>query len=271
MVFEDDFPLNGELDAGGGTGSVNSNNEKGLGGFQIHLWDGMGKFGDFTGQMSYDMFNQPLTNSLAGTIDPNNGLDACPISANPRQGTIPGTVPDPANPGKFLPIPDPTQTGKTGMIVTCPEFESDGITPSPLAGQVVVDNLMPGQWAAIATPGADRIARGEEWLQTNTLDGQKGHDVFTRMREPSYFQEYGPAGFHNSIGFANPAIINGRKAGVCAGTDPTITGTNCNNTLKGRVTGERLSRTPDERLYTSGSRDTFYWTQCYGSFGDPDG
>ena len=24
----------------------------------------------FTGQMTYDMFNQPLTNSLAGTIDP---------------------------------------------------------------------------------------------------------------------------------------------------------------------------------------------------------
>jgi len=35
--------------------------------------------------------------------------------------------------------------------------------------------------------------------------------------------------------------------------------------------GERLSRTPDERLYGSGSHDAFAWTQCYVSFGDPDG
>jgi hypothetical protein len=266
MVFEDDFPLNGEIDTGGGVGTVNSANEQGLGGFQIHLWDAMAKFGDFTGQMSYDMFNQPLTNSLAGTIDPISGVDACPISLNSRIGTIP----DPNNPGKF--ILDPTQTGKTGMIVTCPTFEADGVTPSPLAGQAVVDNLMPGQWAGIATPGADRIARGEEWLQTNTLDGQKGHDVFTRIEEPSFFQEYGPAGFHNAIGFANPKIINARKPGVCSGQDPNLPGTgNCLNTLKGKVTGERLSRTPDERLYSSGSRDAFYWTQCYVSFGDPDG
>src|SRR5437588_4661528 len=218
--------------------------------------------------MSYDMFNQPLTNSLAGTIDPLTGKDACPISVTPRQGMIqdPNFPNDPTKQ-----IPDPTQTGKTGMIVTCPEFEADGVTPSPLAGQAVVDNLMAGRWGVIASPGADRIARGEEWLQTNTLDGQKAHDSFTRIGEPSFFQEYGPAGYHVSIGFANPAIINARKAGVCNGTDPTITGTNCNNTITGRVTGERLSRTPDERLYSSGSHDAFYWTQCFVSFGDPDG
>ncbi len=79
------------------------------------------------------------------------------------------------------------------MIVTCPKYESDGKTLSPLAGQAVIANLMPGRWGVIATPGADRIARGEEWLQTNTLDGQKAHDVFTRIGEPSYFQEFGPA------------------------------------------------------------------------------
>ena len=265
FVFEDDFPLNGEHDSGGGAGPVNSNNEPGLGGFQIHLWDAMGGNGDFTGQMTYDMFNQPLSNSLAGTLDPLTGKDACPISAYSRVGTIP----DPNNSGQF--IPDPTQTGITGMIVTCPTFESDGVTPSPLAGQAVIANLMPGRWGVIATPAADRIARGEEWHQTNTLDGQKAHDVFTRIGEPSYFQEFGPAGYHVSIGFANPAIINARKASVCGGTDPNITGQNCTNTITGRVTGERLSRTPDERLYSSGSHDAFYWTQCYVSFGDPDG
>ena len=123
----------------------------------------------------------------------------------------------------------------------------------------------------IATPGADRIARGEEWLQTNTLDGQKAMDAFIRIGEPAYFQEYGPAGYHDSIGFANPAIINARHAGVCNGTDLNVTGKDCLNTLKGKVTGERLSRTPDERLYSSGSHDTYAFTQCYVSFGDSDG
>jgi len=191
---------------------------------------------------------------LAGTLDPTTGLDACPVSVNSRQGSN-----------------DPTQTGKTGMIVTCPRFEADGKTPSPLAGQAVVRQLNAGPMGRNCNAGSRPDRRGEEWLQTNTLDGQKGHDVFTRIEEPSYFQEYGPAGFHNAIGFANPKIINSRKAGVCAGTDPFLTGTNCSNTLKGKVTGERLSRTPDERLYSSGSHDAFYWTQCYVSFGDPDG
>ncbi len=256
VVFEDDFPLNGEQDAGGGV-DVLAPNEPGLGGFQIHLWDAMGGNGDFTGQMTYDMFNQPLTNSLDGSIDPVTGLNACPVSQLGLNSN--GT---PSGNG-----------GITGMIVTCPKYEGDGTAQilSPLAGQAVVANLMPGRFGVIATPGADRIARGEEWLQTNTLDGQKAHDSFIRIGEPSFFQEYGPAGYHVVIGFANPAIINARKAGVCNGTDINVTGTNCTNTVTGKVTTERMSRTPDERLYSSGSHDSFYWTQCYVSFGDPDG
>jgi hypothetical protein len=265
FVFEDDSPLNGEHEGGGGV-DAGLATEPGLGGFQLHLWDAFGGNGDFSGQMTYDMFNQPLTNSLAGQKDPSTGFDACPISVGSRTGTIP----DPNNPGKF--IPDPTQTGITGMIVTCPKYESDGKTLSPLAGQAVIANLMPGRWGVIASPAADRIARGEEWLQTNTLDGQKAHDSFTRIGEPSFFQEYGPASYHVSIGFANPKIINSRLAGVCSGNDPSLPGAgNCHYTVKGKVTGERLSRTPDERLYSSGSHDAFYWTQCFASLGDPDG
>ncbi len=259
FVFEDDFPLNGEQDAGGGV-DVLAPLEPGLGGFQIHLWDAMGGNGDFTGQMTYDMFNQPLTNGLDGTPDPVTGMNACPIQYSPVSTSNPsGTAADP---------------GTTGMIVTCPKYEADGKTLSPLAGQALIKNLMPGRWGVIATPAADRIARGEEWHQTNTLDGQKAHDSFIRIGEPSYFQEFGPAGYHVTIGFANPAIINSRAAGVCAGTDAFLdlpAGSKCNNTVTGTVTTERMSRTPDERLYSSGSHDSFYWTQCYASLGDPDG
>jgi hypothetical protein len=255
FVFEDDFPLNGEQDAGGGV-DVLAPNEPGLGQFNITIFDDAGGTGDVTGQVNYDMFNQPLSNSLAGTIDPATGLDACPISKISRIG---------AN--------DPNQTGITGTIVTCPKYEGDGTKQilSPLAGQAIVNNMMPGRYGIVANPGADRIARGEEWLQTNTLDGQKAHDSFLRVGEAGYFQEYGPAGYHVSIGFANPKIINARLAGVCNGTDINITGTNCSNTVKGKITTERMSRTPDERLYSSGSNDSFAFTQCYVSFGDPDG
>jgi hypothetical protein len=157
------------------------------------------------------------------------------------------------------------------MIVTCPKYEADGRTLSPLAGQAVIANMYPGRYGVVAIPGADRIARGEEWLQTNTLDGQKAHDSFLRIGEPSFFQEYGPAGYHVSIGFANPKTIQSRLAGVCKGTDPNITGTNCTNSVTGVVTTERMSRTPDERLYSSGDNSSFAFTQCYVSFGDPDG
>jgi hypothetical protein len=247
-VFEDDFPLNGEQDSGGGI-DVLATNEPGLGGFSIVLWDDMGGSGDVTGQMTYDMFNQPLANSLDGYIDPATGKNACPI----------------------------TQLGQgiTGTIVTCPKYESDGVTLSPLAGEAVVKNLMPGRFSVQAIPGADRIARGEEWLQTNTLDGQKAHDSFLRIGEPEYFQEFGPANYHVNIGFANPAIINSRKAAICSGTDPNAPTPgqtySCTSTVTGKVTTERMSRTPDERLYSSGSRDSFYFSQCYISVGDPDG
>ena len=93
FIFEDDFPLNGENDAGGGV-DVLAPNEPGLGGFNLELWDAMGGNGDFTGQMTYDMFNQPLSNSLDGTLDPVSGLNACPISQqtliNPVQAGITG-------------------------------------------------------------------------------------------------------------------------------------------------------------------------------------
>jgi hypothetical protein len=114
FVFEDDQPLNGEHDSIGNDAGVNFAAEPGLGHFNITLFDDAGGTGDATGQMTYDMFNQPLANSLAGTLDPLTGLDACPISTNPLDPT------------------DPTATGITGMIVTCLTYEADASVDRPL-------------------------------------------------------------------------------------------------------------------------------------------
>jgi len=258
FVYEDDHPLNGEHDAGGGV-DVISPNEAGLGGFNITIVDLVGMSGDAAGQLTYDEFGQPLSNSLAGTIDPVTKVDACPIVKNPNTGFDGATNPN----------------GMTGMIPVCPKYEADGTTLSPLAGQAVVANMPPGRYGIIATPAADRIARGEEWLQTNTLDGGKDHEAFLKAGEPAYFQEFGPASFHVSIGFANPKIINDQATnsagtGLCDAA-PNGGGQTCNEIVKGQVTGSRMSRPSDERLYGSGSRDTFGYTQCYASLGSPDG
>jgi uncharacterized repeat protein (TIGR01451 family) len=248
FVFADDNPLNGENDAGGGI-DILAPNEAGLGGFEIKLFDQAGGLGDATGQITYDMFNMPVSNALAGTIDPTTGQDACPITKK--------------------------SDGIVGMIPTCPRFMADGRTPSPLAGQALVANLYPGLYEIVATPGADRIARGEEWLQTNTLDGGKPHEAFIKPNEPGYFQEFGPGGFHVSIGFANPKIINDRLrnsagTGICD-APPAGGGLDCSASLVAQVTNTHMSRTPDQRLYSSGDYTNYGFTTCYLSLGPADG
>lgn len=237
FIFEDDSPLNGEVDTGGGI-DVLAPNEPGLGGFNLVLLDQAGGMGDPAGQITYDMFGMPVSNSLAGTIDPATGLDACPISQ--KSG------------------------GLVGVIPTCPKHESDGTTLSPLAGHAIIANMYPGLYEVMASAGADRIASGEEWLQTNTLDGTKAIEAFIKAGEPAYFQEFGPGGYHIAMGFANPKIINDRKNAICA------TAGNCTGNFYGMVTGTRMSRTPDQRVYSSGSYDTYSFTQCYVSLGAPD-
>ncbi len=257
-VFEDDYPLNGEPDGGGGV-DVLANQEPGLGDFQIIIWDSAGGIGDDTGQMTYDMFNVPLTNALNGTPDPNTGLNACPLS-----NTQPGVG--------------------MGVIIVCPLYESDGKTLSPLAGQVVVRNLMQGKFALIAHPGATREANGEEWLQTNSLDGGPYLDSFIKSGEPAYFQEYGPGGYHVFFAMANPKIINDRLTALCNGTsqDTNITsvyGPPCRNTINGQVTNLHSPRSPSETLYGSGvfaqgdarNYAPLAYTNCFAAIGDTDG
>ena len=251
FVFEDDAPLNGEHDVGG------NNNEPALGGFQVELWDEMAQAGDFTGQMTYDIFNMPLSNSLNGTIDPLTGRNACPVGATA-----------PHNSGNLNQV-------ASGMVIICPQYEDDGVTPSPLAGNALIKNLMPGRFGVIVHPSAAREAAGEVWYQTNTLDGTHFLDSFIKVGEPAYFQEYGPGGYHVFMGMANPAVINARKAGFCNGP-PAVS---CNNTIQGQVSNLHENRAPDETLFDSGvfpigdarNYQAFAHTTCWASLGDPDG
>jgi IPT/TIG domain-containing protein len=336
-VFEDDYPLNGEPDTGGGV-DVLATQEPGLGDFQMEIWDTAGGIGDNTGQMTYDMFNMPLTNALNGTIDPGTGLDACPISptatsnggvsgmiitaigagyataptvslsggggtgatatATVSGGSITGITITNAGSG-YTSSPSVTFSGgggsgavatatitgakvAAGTIIVCPQYEADGETLSPLAGQVVVKNLMQGKFSIIIHPGEAREARGEEWLQTNSLDGGHFLDSFIKVGEPAYFQEYGPGGYHVFFAMANPKIINARLAAICNGTNTDTTipfGPPCRNTINGQVTNLHQPRSPSENLYGSGvfpqgdarNYAPLSYTNCYAAIGDTDG
>ena len=106
--------------------------------------DDMGGSSNVTGQMTYDMFDQPLGDHLDGTIDPVTGLNAARITQQAQ--------------------------GITGMIVTCPKYEADGVTLSPLAGQAVVSNLVPGQ---VQHPGHSRCRSNRSWRAVDQTDAAR--------------------------------------------------------------------------------------------------
>lgn len=233
-IFEDNNPTNNDIDDG----------EVGLGDFSIIIVDVAGRSGDPIGQMTYDAFNMPLTNYLIGT-------PGCPdVHNNNSQAGIAGT-----------------SNTLVGVIYTCPSAPAiDPTLPAAqqtalaaqyaidyaLAGHALVKNLMPGRFDVIAHPGQAREAAGETWYQVSTLEGTPGQDAFAKVDEPSYFQEFGPPGFHTFIGFVNPNKVN--KAGLALG------GT---NTITGRITNEHMSRPSQVTLYDSASRAALSYTQCY--------
>ena len=212
-VFEDNNPTNGDID----------DPEPGLGGFQIILNDVAGKTGDPIGQIDYDAFNMPLTNSLLGT-------PGCPY---PTKNNANGST-------------------AIGVVITCP-------TGSPLAGQALIKNLMPGRYDVIANPGAEREGAGEQWLQVSTLEGGRGQDGFAKSGEPGYFQEFGPPSFHAWIGFINPAHI--------AQVNAAMKG---NNTVTGQVVNLHMSRPIAEDMFP-GSHDYLAQSTCYVSLNSQSG
>ncbi|MGF6604340.1 hypothetical protein P3T23_009095 [Paraburkholderia sp. GAS448] len=252
-IFEDSSPTNGDPDA----------NEHGLGGFEIVVWDVAGRSGDPVGQVTYDAFNQPLTNALLGT-------PGCPNVYSPTASGVSTTHPNYA--GKDL----------TGVIITCPNDPVDPANPSAdyvLQGQALIKNLMPGRFDVIAHPGAARQGAGEVWYQVSTLEGTPGQDAFTKSGEPPYFQEFGPPGFHTFIGFVNPAHIaqqNAIATHVPVGGVPPANPTGdtegppttgpialATTSVTGRVTSLHMSRPVMETLWDSGSRSAFASTTCF--------
>ena len=224
-IYEDNTPTNGQDDL----------NETGLGGFNIILFDPAGRTGDPAGQQTYDAFNMPLSNALLGR-------PGCPdIKNTATNGT--GT----------------SATGNlVGVIYTCPNDPNEGTAQADpakysLAGHALIKNLTPARYDVVAHPGAEREASGEVWWQTETLEGTPAQDAFTGIKEPVYFQEFGPPGFHTTIGFVNPANVQAyAKANKLTGA----------YTITGKVTSQHMSHPADVTLYDAGTYDLLNSTTC---------
>ena len=223
FIYEDNAPTNGQNDL----------NENGLGGFNIILMDPAGRTGDVAGQQTYDAFNMPLSNALLGR-------PGCPDELNRRTNGN-GTTPD----GNLV-----------GAVYTCPNAPP-GYTGDParyaLAGHALIKNLTPARYDVIAHPAAAREGAGEIWWQTETLEGTPAQDAFVGINEPVYFQEFGPPGFHTTVGFVNPGNV------AAYATANHLTG---GATITGKITNQHMSHPSDVTLWDSTSYAMLFSTTC---------
>lgn len=246
FVFEDNAPTNGDVDSD----EIN----QGLGSFEVILNDVAGSTGMATGQMTYDMYNMPLSNSLIGT-------QGCPDVfhlTNGKPTTDPAAVPGVNN--KAI-----------GVIYTCPQAPPipSNVTGAArnaliaqydveyrLAGHALIKHLFQNRFDVYVNPGAAREAAGEHWIQTSTLEGTHANDAFSKLGEPAYFQEFGSPGYHGFVGFINPDHFKPNHGSV---------------EVKGKVTNLRMSRPWAQALYDSGSHGVFGATVCYAGLNSANG
>lgn len=166
FAFQDNHPINGEPDQDG---------EVGLAGFTVRVDDGGGRYGQIGGQVSVDVFGNPL------------GTTYVPDPTNPSGYQI--------DPNKHL--PNVAVTG-TGTILTDAQ------------GYAVIQNLPPGKYGVTLLPPT-----GSDYIQTSTIEGQHANDAWAKFHEPPYFAEFGPPGPHVFAGFISPtksvnaAVLNG--------------------------------------------------------------
>jgi hypothetical protein len=199
--------------------------------------DPVGRSGDVAGQQTFDSYGMPLSNWLLGRT-------GCPDGLNTQTN---GTDNSSAV-GHIV-----------GVVYTCPNDPNFG-TPQAdpakyaLAGHALIKNVTPARYDVIAHPGAAREGAGEIWWQTETLEGTPAQDAFAGVKEPVYFQEFGPPGFHTTIGFVNPDNV--KKFAHDSGLD---TGP---GTVKGKITSQHMSRPSNTVLHDSGSYDLLSSTTC---------
>lgn len=244
FIYEDNFPTNGQFDQV----------EVGLGGFSIILVDAAGRSGDPAGQQTYDAFNMPVTNALLGQPGCPNELNTTSV-ANTGNNLVGEVYTCPNAPVRVAPVRAnfPNTPAYRAALAAYNALVASDATTYALAGHALIKNITPARYDVIAHPGADRSTAGESWWQTETLEGTPAQDAFTGIKEPVYFQEFGPPGFHTTIGYVSPQRVVKYAAGN------NLTGT---HSITGKITNRHMSHPTDVTLWDSGSYDLLGSTTC---------
>lgn len=196
FVFNDNQPINGTPDLP---------QENGLAGFSITLKEAGGTYGASGGQVTQDAFGNPIGTSyqLCTAADVASSSFSCTVAGNPRMNA-----------------------DGSGIV----NILGSGFIYSGTDGVAHIKYLAPAKYTIEVVPPA-----GSDWHQTSTIEGTKGIDAWVKANEPSFFQEFGPAGHHVDFGFVN----NLNDASVLKG----------GSTITGKVVNQHMSRPPNFAFY----------------------
>jgi large repetitive protein len=196
FVFNDNQPINGAPDLP---------QELGLAGFSITLKEAGGTYGQSGGQVTQDAFGNQIgtTYQLCTEADVATASFSCTVAAYPR-----------------------LNADGSGIVAV----PGSGFIASGADGVAHIKYLAPAKYTIEVVPPA-----GSDWHQTSTIEGTKGIDAWVKANEPSFFQEFGPAGHHVDFGFVN--TLN--DSSVLSG----------GSTISGKVVNQHTSRPPDFAFY----------------------
>lgn len=192
FIFHDNQPINGTPDLP---------QELGLAGFSITLKEAGGTYGASGGQVTQDAFGNPIgtTYQTCSAADVAGAQFGCTIVGNPR-----------------------INADGTGIVAVL----GSGFIYSDADGVAHIKYLAPAKYTIEVIPPA-----GQDYHQTSTIEGTKGIDAWVKANEPSFFQEFGPAGHHVDIGFVK--TLN--DTSVLSG----------GSTIIGKIVNQHTSRPPD--------------------------
>lgn len=101
----------------------------------------------------------------------------------------------------------------------------DGTVRTDANGNASIKYLPPGKYGIRVVP-----PKGQQWVQTTTIEGTKTIDAWVKANEPSFFTEFGPPGPHVFVGFVRPTNDTAALSGGA--------------TVSGRIVNLHMSRPP---------------------------
>jgi len=196
LLFNDDNPINNAVDAPPAQ-------ERGLCGFEVHLYDAGGTYGASGGRIFADTFGNPLGTTYETTppynvVSMGNAILKTDVNGVLRIKNL--------APAKYT-------------IFALPPMQR----PSEAA--------CPGVYQDETGTDATRIRWGQ-WSQTSTLEGTWGIDAWVKAGEPAFFKEFGPPGHHVAMGFVRkfstvnlgtgPSKVSGKVVNVHMSRPPNF-------------------------------------------------